>query len=625
MLKPARRPLLALGLAIAALALGDHQLTRILERLDLQFGDALSRHVAAGLRPDPDIVIVDIDEASLARMQAVAGKWPWPRAVHAELIAGLLAQSPRAIVIDLLLAEPDIFRPESDAALREVLRGASRVYLPTLRLDPAGDAQGIALADAADALGLVRTPSAQPAARAQLLPPLVADEADWRTGAANFLEDRDGVGRRHALHLDIHGWRLASLPARVARDLGWPVPDAETIELHFRGGLHAFERVSYATLWEDLGRRQRQRATDEFRGRIVLVGTSAPGLLDARVTPMGSLQPGVELLATAIDNLRHQRWMTRPAPAWRLAATLTMLMLLIGALAAGVSAARIGAALAGLTLAMLGAALAAAHGRLLLPVVEPLVWTWLAFLGGVVLAYRRERRAREEAVNLFGRFLNPAVVHRLVERGETVASLSGRSRELTVLFSDIRGFTTLSENTDAAVVVQLLNRYFERQVEVVFRHGGTLDKFIGDCIMAFWGAPLDDPAHARRAVAAALEMQSELLAFREELAREHGAAAASFDVGIGIHSGPAVVGFIGSRRKLDYTAIGDTVNLASRIEGLTRDAGCRILVSDTTRLACERLQADGEAGARFDFIDRGAHHVKGRQQPVHLHEPRQRA
>ena len=160
-------------------------------------------------------------------------------------------------------------------------------------------------------------------------------------------------------------------------------------------------------------------------------------------------------------------------------------------------------------------------------------------------------------------------------------------------------------------MVALLNRYFSLQVDVVFRHGGSLDKFIGDCIMALWGAPLDDAQHARHAVGCALDMADTLQAFKREL----GAADESFDVGIGIHSGPAVVGLIGSDRRREYTAIGDTVNLASRIEGLTKDAKRRILVSRDTMLACREA---------FDFVPAGSYKVKGRAQEVELFEPRRK-
>jgi adenylate cyclase len=221
----------------------------------------------------------------------------------------------------------------------------------------------------------------------------------------------------------------------------------------------------------------------------------------------------------------------------------------------------------------------------------------------------RERRARAEAVAQFSRFLNPHVVRELLERGGIGSA--GQTREVTLLFSDIRGFTTLSESRKPEEVVELINRYFSLQVDVVFRHGGTLDKFIGDCIMALWGAPLDDPQHARNAVACALDMADTLQAFKREL----GAEDLDFDVGIGLHSGPAVVGFIGSQKKREYTAIGDTVNLASRIEGLTKDAKRRILVSRETMERC---------GDAFDFVSCGTFPVKGRAQPVELFEPRRK-
>jgi adenylate cyclase len=221
----------------------------------------------------------------------------------------------------------------------------------------------------------------------------------------------------------------------------------------------------------------------------------------------------------------------------------------------------------------------------------------------------RERRARREAVAMFSRFVNPEVVKQLIERGGIEGA--GQTRQVTLLFSDIRGFTTLSEAKRPEEVVAILNRYFSMQVDVVWRHGGTLDKYIGDCIMALWGAPLDDAQQARNAVACALDMADTLQVFKREL----GAGDANFDVGIGVHSGPAVVGFIGSEKKREYTAIGDTVNLASRIEGLTKDAKRRILVSRETMEQC----ADA-----FDFVSCGTFPVKGRAQPVELFEPRRK-
>jgi adenylate cyclase len=208
-------------------------------------------------------------------------------------------------------------------------------------------------------------------------------------------------------------------------------------------------------------------------------------------------------------------------------------------------------------------------------------------------------------VDFFSRFVNPHVVQDLLARGGFPPA--GQMREITILFSDIRGFTTLSEQLPPEQVVSLLNRYFGRQVEVILRHGGCLDKFIGDAIMAFWGAPLDDPDHAHHAVAAALEMSEQLEQFKREL----GEQGAHFDVGVGLNSGAAIVGLMGSENKREYTAIGDAVNVASRIEGLTKGVA-RILVSEETVRRC---------GTSFDFAERGLHKVKGREKEVRLYEP----
>ena len=603
------RPLHAAAALLLIAALIELGRLHVLEGIESRVSDVLVRAHARGLEPDPDIVIVDIDEPSLARMQDAAGKFPWPRSVYGELVAGIEAQKPRAIVFDILFSEEDTRDPESDRAFNRALKGLGNVYFPMVRLDPAGDAQGVPLAQVGDALGLERTADSRPDARVQLLPPQALDEEHWRrSGIINFLED-DGVGRRYWVAMPAYGWRLPSLPARVARGLGLALPSSDSIVLGWRGLDGSFARVSFAELYEDFGRKKRARPADELKDRIVVVGASAAGLGDLRVTPISNTHPGVEVLATAIDNLKNQRAMRIAPDAARTALAAVLLALVFTAFQLGRNAVETGVALAAVSAALFGAQYAALGTGLLYPVAVPLAFAWALYLFGAMLAYLREKQIREQAVRLFSRFLNPAVVKKIVDQGETIESLSGKTRQISILFSDIRGFTTLSETRPPQEIVALLNRYFSRQVEVVFRHGGTLDKFIGDCIMAFWGAPLDDSRHAEHAVAAALEMEQVLIAFKREL----GEAVGDFDVGIGIHSGSAVVGFIGARQKLDYTAIGDAVNLASRIEGLTKEAHSRILVSRETADACHNS---------FTFTSRGSYKVKGRTQEVELFEPK---
>jgi adenylate cyclase len=578
--------------------------------LDQQQVDAFVRRQALPLKPDSNIVIVDIDEASLANQQMAeeAGSWPWPRAIYAELIDKIEAQKPSAIVFDILFSEGDHFRPESDAAFVDALRGHDNIYLPMLRLQARDDVRGVALADMAPVLGLQQTPAAQANARAMLSPPTIVPPELWRTGVINFNPDADGVARSYWLSMDLYGWLLPSLPARLAKDKGWTLPASDTLELAWRGPKGSFRHVSFADVYQDLERSQPLRWGGEFASRIVIIGTSASGLNDLRVSPRSSVDEGVEILATAIDNLKNGHAMS-VAPR-KIGAGLALLLILgqfLVFLRRG-SPLRVGLVLSAVSLLALAASWYAVVQGWRLPVLAPLMLAWAFYLVASVLAYLRERAEREKAVQLFGRFLNKEVVKQLVERGETIESLSGQSRELTLLFSDIRGFTSLSEKRRPEEVVAILNRYFSKQVAVVFRHGGTLDKFIGDCIMAFWGAPLSDPEHAKRAVACALEMEQTLQAFRQELGED----GVAFDVGIGVHTGTAVVGFIGAEQKQEYTAIGDTVNLASRVEGLTKGVA-RILVTAATAAACKGAYA---------FTPRGAFAVKGRAEQVELFEPR---
>ena len=592
-------------LVLLALELG---LLHSLQSLDNRLLDTLVRSHAAELPPDPDIVLVNIDENSLVSMEKEAGRWPWPRVVHAELLEGLAAQKPRAVVFDIMFTEPDQFRPQDDAAFAETVAQHGNTYFPLLRLPVERDPKGARIAEVAGALGFSKTASADPEARVAVVPPLILPPEQWRVGLITFTEDADGVGRRYLLRETVGGWRIPSLPARVASGLGYPVPDADDLVLAWRGRANAFPRVSYAELYEDFKRSARKRPADEFANKIVIIGTAATGLHDQRVTPIHSRHSGAEILGTAIENLKSGRSMRYASPWLPAAIGAALVLLLYLAFRKAVDARATGAALAVVTVLLLAGQYFLVGQRILLPMLTPLVAAWTFYAAAGLAEYLRARREREAAMAQFSRFTNPHVARQLVELG----GIETGRREVTLLFSDIRGFTTLSETRSPEEVIALLNRYFTLQVDVVFSHGGSLDKFIGDCIMAMWGAPLDQPDHAQRAVACALDMADTLQAFKREL----GAEQSDFDVGIGLHSGPAVVGLMGSqKRRLEYTAIGDTVNLASRIEGLTKKAKSRILVSRDTAEACHNA---------FEFRSRGKYKVKGRAQEVELFEPRAR-
>ena len=598
---------LALAALFALFALADYGWLGATRIIDQRGGDVLLA-LNARQRPQSDrVVIVDIDQKSLEELNDEAGSWPWPRSVHGELIEQIARQHPQAIAFDILFNEPDIFRPEHDEAFAEAVARHPQVWL-AMTLN--SDGLGAVLSELPPAVGARPLGRPAPGARAPIMLPLVVAQfpAAMRGGLINFTPDSDGVGRHHALYGDRSGWRFPSLAARITEAAQRPLPRSGEMLLNWRSG---WRHISFSDLYRDGLREHPQRAPNEFTGKIVIIGTSAPGLMDFRVTPLGSTYPGVEILATALDNLARGDWLREvPRPA-----TAPLALALIGLLAFGfarnIGAQRLLIALTALSLAVIGVSWLVLALDTFVPVFGALTFGWAYYLVATGIAYAQERARRLRTASMFMRFLDARVVAELIDQGEFDYRKAAEARAVSVLFSDIRGFTALSEVTTPEAVVSLLNTYFSRQVGVIFAHAGTLDKFIGDAIMAFWGAPVAHPDHAARAVAAALEMSAAL----EELRGELGELGAELEIGIGIHSGSAVVGFIGSNDRLDYTAIGDTVNLASRVEGLTKGIA-RVLVTQATRDA---------AGDLFDWRDCGLHPVKGRELGVRLYEPLRKA
>ncbi|MFT4268164.1 MAG: adenylate/guanylate cyclase domain-containing protein, partial [Xenophilus sp.] len=340
-----------------------------------------------------------------------------------------------------------------------------------------------------------------------------------------------------------------------------------------RGG--SFRYVSAADVLDG------RLASGELAGRIVFVGTSAPGLQDLRTTPAGAGYPGVEIHASVVSGLLDRRFLVVPddAPGYE-----ALLVLLLGAgLAVGLTLLPVlpAAGLAGLAAAgVLGAGhlLQARHG-LVLPQAAALAMTALAFVVNIAWGYFAEARTRRGLASLFGTYVPPQLVDRML-RDPRRYGMQAESKELTVLFCDMRGFTHMAEHMAPGELQAFLNSVFDRLTEVIGRHDGTVDKYMGDCVMAFWGAPVDQPDHAARAVHAAIDMAAAVRALNAE---RRAAGLPAISVGIGLNTGVVSVGDMGSARRRSYTVIGDAVNLAARLEGLGEHYGVEIVAGGRTR------------------------------------------
>ncbi|WP_019615685.1 adenylate/guanylate cyclase domain-containing protein [Psychromonas ossibalaenae] len=563
---------------------------------------------------DPEIVVIDIDDPSLQAMKNRVGRWPWPRSVHAELLEQLQLQQPKAVIFDILFAEPDIYRPDADKYLSEVISDADNIFLPILHLNSDQPRLFPKLIDYPPSVGLTVTPdSAQTykQTRANLLLPAAVNSDAWKLGTINFYPDPDGVGRRYQIQHPIELWRIDSLPTKAARYLGARIPEQKEIILDWHraassGSVSPYATYSYAAIYKAVSEEQTFIHKNFFHNKIIIIGSTATGLHDIKNTPVSGLFPAVYILATALDNLLHgQQLSPVPVVINLLAAILFLLLLTLGLLLAK-RILPVALAFLMITLCYYLVSYQLTGYKFLMTVNSPMMIISGYFFSVLVVQFLQRQREYTYAIDIFGRFMDRNVVRQLVDSGETEQALHAKSCKITVLFSDIRNFTTLSEKHTALEIVQLLDDYFSMQVRVIFRHQGTLDKFIGDAIMAFWGAPLENENQEIQAVEAALTMVEQLERFRLEQ------KLPDFNIGIGIHTGEGVVGAIGGEQRYDYTVIGDTVNVASRIEGVTKNR-CNILISEATRNACRD---------HFDFIELGSYTLKGREEPVTVFIPK---
>ncbi len=658
-----RKYVLRAAVALALVLVFGAHVSRHLElpfvqRIEAMLYDARVRFTMPATA-DERIVIVDIDERSLAEQ----GRWPWPRVRVARLLDRLFEDYGVQLVgFDVVFAEPDRssgldvleeladgalagvdgFRPALDAIApalqydrilaqkmagrpvvlgyyftREDPRVATRVNDLPRPILPRGALEG------------VRTHPTAWTGYGANLPEL--QEAAAAVGHFNPWPDEDGITRRVPMLAERDGAYyeplalavlrvLMSVPAVTpglgeavggTRSLEWidvgdlriPVDEQATALVPYRGPERSFPYVS-AT---DVLSGKADRASLE--SKVVLVGTTAPGLNDLRATPVAAVYPGVEvhanLIAGALDGrIRHMPGYMVGVEFVVLAAAgllLAMVLPLLTPLPSTLLTVAVLAAAVGLNLSLWE------HANVVLPLAPTLLMIAALFALNMSYGFFVEARAKRQITRLFGQYVPPALVE-VMSRHPERFSMQGESREMSVLFSDVRGFTTVSEGLDPRVLAQVMNEFLTALSQVIYNQRGTIDKYMGDSIMAFWGAPLPDPGHARNAVLAGLDMLAAMQALQPRFAARGWPA---LQVGVGVNTGRMTVGNMGSEIRVAYTVMGDSVNLASRLEGLTRQYGVGMLVGDATRAACE--------GVVFREVDRVR--VKGKREAVAVYEP----
>jgi adenylate cyclase len=610
-------------------------------------------------QPAP-VRIIDIDNESLTRV----GQWPWPRSLIAQLVQKLREQGAAVIAMDIVFSEPDRTAPSRvfsgwglapDDTLSEEL---------ALRVTDPDEALAEELKQGNVVLGFVLTDDArgEPVKRkggfanagvnprdnvrdfAGIIAALpILQSAAAGNGAINPAPDRDAVVRRVPMILKVGKDLYPSLVAEALRVgvgtstyivkssgaqghkwLGWEFLGMKRTgvgEIGI-GPLHiATDPEAMMSLY-DTGHRQERfipawkiLAGEPFdlSGMVVFVGTSAPGLLDLRSTPNASAIPGVEIHAQIVEQIMLNDLIERPL--W--ANLVEFLILLVFGGAMVVLLPKLGptgcAILGGISVIVVAGFgwWAFLHLGWLIDPAYPSAGALAVFTTGVLLSFWRSDVQRKLIRSTFSHYLAPAMVRRL-EADPSLVKLGGEVRNLTIMFCDIRDFTTISERMEATALTALLNDFLTPMSEAVMENGGTIDKYIGDSIMAFWNAPLDEPDHAKLACRATLEMRQRLAILNKTLAERAQAAGESFSpimIGIGLNSGDALVGNLGARDRVNYSVIGDNVNLASRIEGVSKGFGLDILIGEQTR----------NAAPEFAAIPIGDIFVKGKTLPARLY------
>ncbi|MFA5073456.1 MAG: adenylate/guanylate cyclase domain-containing protein [Nitrospirota bacterium] len=610
---------LIVALILSILYLGNARFFEVIEEktLDMRF------MLRGPIVPGPETVIAAIDEQSIQKL----GRFPWPRSVWGRVVDRLSEEGATVIVFDVFFSESE--QVDSDDLFQQAIRKSGRVILPMV-FDLVEGYKSSGFTDKKldfllpSAFGTVRHADMPFSIKAGMVLPTLLRFSSYAASVAhiNMLPDRDGTIRWELLAIRYHDRYYAPIGLQAARVFrGIKIQDfsydlAGTVQLgasiiptdeygrmliNYRGPNRTFPTYSISDILD------RTTSHNVFKGKIVLIGATAIGIYDLRVTPFSTHMPGIEKHASVVDNILKGDFIRRTD-------TGVLLLIFVFAVLLGVLLPRLGARAGALLFIAL---LTGYAGFVYYLFAVKGIWFNLVypssslFFGYTSLtAYRfftEERRARDIR-KMFSSYVSKRIVDELI-RDPSKTKLGGDRREITVLFSDIRGFTAFSEKRQPEEVVSLLNEYLGAMTTIVFEHEGTLDKFIGDAIMALWGAPIGQPDHAKRACICALAMIEKLKDLQAKWTAEGNYV---IDIGIGINTGDMVVGNMGAEgKKMDYTVIGDNVNLGSRLESLTRQYNNHIIISESTYEQVKDV---------VDARELGTVTIKGKQLPVVIYD-----